>query len=150
VRLDVVAVLEMIAWSVLLPVLKRALPLRRLVRLMWAQGPASQSEPEARHIVALSSSLTRLGFRRRSNCVERSLLAYRFLSRAGADPRLVVGVGNVNGKIAGHAWVTVDGVPVHEPPEAVACFAPLIEFGRGGRPTDGRGVADENLPAVWQ
>jgi hypothetical protein len=146
----VIGVVEMILWSLLLPVLKRMLPLRRLVMLMWAAGPGGQARGEARPIVVLSASLTRLRPRLRSNCLERSLLAYRFLSRAGADPRLVIGVGNVDGKMAGHAWVTLDGVPVHEPPETVVGFAPLVEFGREGRPTDGRDLTDERLPRVWR
>ena len=117
---------------------------------MWAPTRIGQTDSDGGRIIALSAALTRLRPRRRSNCLERSLLAYRFLSRAGADPRLVVGVGNVDGKMAGHAWVTVNGVPVHEPAETVDRFALLIEFGRDGRSTDGRKLADERVPTVWR
>jgi hypothetical protein len=141
----------MVVWSVLLPVLKRAVPLRRLAPLMWTTGRAKRSEEQERRIIALSARITRLRPRLRSNCLERSLLAYRFLARAGADPHLIVGVSTLEGAIVGHAWVTVDGEPVHEPREAVESFARLIEFGPQGEATEARhaGHADE-LPRVWQ
>jgi Transglutaminase-like superfamily len=137
----------MAAWSLLLPMLKRFVSVRRLVALMWTDGPTDRS-PEREHgVVELSARVTRL----RSNCLERSLLAYRFLARAGADPHLVVGVGSVDGVIAGHAWVTLDGVPVHDPPETVQRFVPVIEFGREGKginPSDA--ASGDRLPHVWR
>jgi hypothetical protein len=117
----------MAAWSLLLPALKRLVPLRRLAALMWRSGTIERSPERERAIILFSARVTR----RRANCLERSLLAYRFLARAGADPHLVVGVTNVDGVIAGHAWVTVDGVPVHDPLEGLDRFAPLVLFAHG-------------------
>jgi transglutaminase superfamily protein len=141
----------MVVLSVLLPVLKRALPLRRLVPLMWTTGKAERSHEQERRIIALSARITRLRPRLRSNCLERGLLTYRFLARAGADPHLVVGVTTFEGAIVGHAWVTLDGEPVHELREAVDGFARLIEFGPQGEATEARhpGHGDE-LPRVWR
>ncbi len=141
----------MVVWSMLLPVLKRALPLRRLVALMWTTGQADRSDEQERRIIALSARVTRLRPRLRSNCLERSLLTYRFLARAGADPRLVVGVSTLEGAIVGHAWVTLDGEPIHERREAVESFARLIEFGPGGEATEARHAGHEDgLPRVWR
>jgi hypothetical protein len=141
----------MVVLSILLPVLKRVLPLRRLAPLMWTTGQDERSEEQERRIIALSARITRLRPRLRSNCLERSLLAYRFLARAGADPHLVVGVSTLEGAIVGHAWVTLDGEPVHERREAVESFARLIEFGPGGEASEFRraGRGDEQ-PRVWR
>lgn len=135
----------------LLPVLKRVLPLRRLVALMWTTGRADRSDERERQIIALSARVTRLRPRLRSNCLERSLLTYRFLSRTGADPRLVMGVGTFEGAIVGHAWVMLDGEPVHERREAVESFARLVEFGPGGHATEARHAGDgDALPRMWR
>jgi Transglutaminase-like superfamily len=141
----------MAAWSMLLPVLKRAVPLRRLVVLMWTTGGNVRSEAREQAVIALSARVARVRPRLRSNCLERSLLAYRFLAQAGADPRLVLAVGSVEGGVVGHAWVTLDGKPVHEPRAAVESFAPLIEFGPRGEATDFRQAGHgEGLPRVWR
>jgi Transglutaminase-like superfamily len=118
---------------------------------MWTAGPADRSDVQERQIIALSSRVTRLRPRLRSNCLERSLLAYRFLARAGADPRLVMGISTDAGVIVGHAWVALDGKPIHEPPAAVESFAPLIEFGPRGEATPGAQSDDaQELPRVWR
>lgn len=143
--------LELAGWSVALPLVKRLLPVARLVALMWTPGRAPRSDAHERAVVTASARLTRLRPRLRSNCLERSLLAYRFLARAGAEPRLVMGVGTLDGAVVGHAWVTVDGEPVHETAEALSRFTPVVEFGEGGRPSrlgDDRGALE--LPHLWQ
>ena len=141
----------MVVWAIVLPVLKRALPLQRLVPLMWRTSQAERSHEQERRIIALSARITRLRPRWRSNCLERSLLTYRFLARAGADPRLVVGVSTLEGAIVGHAWVTLDGEPVHERPEAVESFARLIEFGAQGEATEARHAEHgDEIPRVWR
>lgn len=120
-------------WSLALPALKRAVPLRTLVAFMWTEGRSERSIDRESRIIELSANLTRLRPRLRSNCIEQSLLAYRFLARAGADPRIVLGVStSAGGQILGHAWVTLDGEPVHEPRHAVDGFAPIVEFGARG------------------
>jgi hypothetical protein len=141
----------MVTWSMLLPVLKQALPLRRLVALMWTSGRVDRSDEQEKRIIGLSARVTRLRPHLRSNCLERSLLAYRFLARAGADPRLVLGIGIVEGAVVGHAWVTLDGEPVHETRDAVESFARLIEFGSRGEATElGHAGHGEELPRVWR
>jgi len=142
--------LRMGAWSAALPVLKRVVPLLRLAPLAWAEGTGGRSARGEREIVRLSGALPRLRLARGgANCLERSLLAYRFLAQANADPRLVVGVRLVEGAMVGHAWVTVDGRPVHDTEAAVRQFVPLVEFGPGGLPLGDR-AAPQKLPDEWE
>lgn len=69
---------------------------------------------------------------RRHNCLERSLLMYRFLAELRADPVLVVGLTNA-GRTRGHAWVLVDGIPVGEREETLEEMTPVLAFGAGGK-----------------
>ncbi len=65
-------------------------------------------------------------------CLERSLLAYRFLSGAGARPDLVVGVRPGGEGMIGHAWVVVGGEPLFEPAASLSEYVSFFSFGRGG------------------
>jgi Transglutaminase-like superfamily/Coenzyme PQQ synthesis protein D (PqqD) len=58
--------------------------------------------------------------------LERGLVAYRYLSRAGASPELVVGVAKEMQGVHGHVWVTVDGRAVHDSPSTLAGFEPIF------------------------
>jgi Transglutaminase-like superfamily len=134
----------------LLPGLRRVVPVQRLARLMWATPRSRASAAEEQRIVVLAARLTRLRRGRRSNCLERSLLVYRFLSGAGADPHLVLGVGRSEGRVVGHAWITVGDAPVFESTESLDELAPVAAFGSRGTPimtTDGSAVA---LPREWR
>jgi hypothetical protein len=139
---------RMSSWALALPILKRVVPLQRLAEVMREEGQGPRDPVSERQIVALSSVLARLRPPRfRDNCLERSLLAYRFLGRANADPRLVVGVRIGENGILGHAWVTLDGEPIHESTAAISEFSEVVEFGPqenapGSPPEAG-------LPDVW-
>ena len=141
----------MVGWSLALPVLKRMLPAGRLAAVLWTPSRTLRSESREQAVVAASARLTRLRPGLHANCLERSLLAYRFLARAGADPQLVLGVETLDGAVVGHAWVTLDGNPIHESTEAVSGFTPLVEFGEAGRPSHvGNDAGDFDLPRVWR
>ena len=128
--------IRMVGWRIVLPVLKRALPLPRLARLMWAPPSGKQREPgREEQIATLARGLS--GRRERArfdNCLERSLVAYRYLSRAGAEPELVVGVARNedDGGVRGHAWIRLDGRPFHEPARSLDGFDELTAFGHDG------------------
>ena len=132
--------LRMLAWSIVLPVLKYVVPLPSLARLMWS-GPHTERRPDREQLVTLLArriSRLRPG-RHRDNCLERSLLSYRFLSMENADPHVVVGVRKSGDDIVGHAWVTVDGKPLYDAPSSLEQYVTLADFNRGGwaRLTDG-------------
>jgi hypothetical protein len=125
--------IRMIAWSAVLPALKRVVPLHILTRLMW-QGKRTQTRADRLSTITfLARRIYRMRpFLRRDNCLERGLLTYRFLSREGMEPRLVLGARKARGEILGHAWVTVDGRPIMDGSEALAEFTPVAEFGAEG------------------
>lgn len=136
----------MAAWSLTLPVLKRVMPLRSLVKLMWTEGRVERSPNHERAIAELSSKLTRLRPGHRGNCLERSLLAYRYLAHSNADPRLVIAVKAADEKVVGHAWICIDDRPFHESLAQVRDFLPVAEFGaRGVLVSGGDGETLEQL-----
>jgi hypothetical protein len=68
----------------------------------------------------------------RDNCLERALVTYRYLCQAGARPELVMGVARGEKGVHGHAWVAVDGHPVHDTAGELARFEPVLRFGSDG------------------
>jgi transglutaminase superfamily protein len=126
--------LRMAGWRLVLPLMKRRLPLTRLVRLMWRGERARPVTPEREARIA---DLARVVYRsehvsRSGNCLERSLVLYRYLSAAGADPQLVVGMASGESDVRGHAWITVRGEPVEEPPESLEGITQVVSFGGDG------------------
>jgi hypothetical protein len=119
---------RILGWSLVLPIAKRTLPLPRLLRLMRPRRRTLQRDP---HREAAIASLAAWVFKTRppgarDNCLERGLVAYRYLSRAGAGPELVLGVAKGTDGVLGHAWVTVDGQPLHDSPATLAGFEPIL------------------------
>jgi hypothetical protein len=127
-------VVRMLGWSLVLPLLKRALPLPRLVELLQADARVDQRNPRREErLSALSEWVFRARPRRsRDNCLDRALVTYRYLGRAGASPTIVVGIARQD-SIAGHVWVTVDGKPIHDDPEGIGGFASVAAFAPDGR-----------------
>ena len=64
------------------------------------------------------------------NCLERSLVLYRLLSEAHAEPSLVLGVSRRQDRVVGHAWVEVAGEPFRD--KEARAFQPVVVFGQGG------------------
>jgi hypothetical protein len=58
-----------------------------------------------------------------ATCLTRSLLLRWLLRRYGTTSDLRIGVCFEQGKLAAHAWVEIDGIPMNDRPEAVARFA---------------------------
>ncbi|HYN80742.1 MAG TPA: lasso peptide biosynthesis B2 protein [Gemmatimonadaceae bacterium] len=128
---------RMAAWATVLPALKHALPLPRLVGLMRAtpRRPLRQPDLEQR-IVALAWWLHAPLALVDRGCMQRSLLAYRFLGAAGAQPHLAVGVRKEGAAVKAHAWVSIDGAPAGDSQHEIAEFAPMLIFGPDGRKED--------------
>ena len=74
------------------------------------------------------------------DCLQRSLLLYRELSRVGAPATLAIGMKRHHDRLAGHAWVLLDGQVVAESAEDVAGFVPVLTF-------DGRQPSSRRLHA---
>ncbi len=132
---DVLLFARMLGWAAALPVLKRRMPLPKLVETAVPEARAdTERRPET--VIAFSRWVYRIpGFR--DNCLEKSLLTYRYLPADGGRYRLVLGVraSETEGP-PGHAWLTIDGVPVHDTAESLADLVPILAFDSAGRRED--------------
>jgi hypothetical protein len=151
---DVLLLARMTAWCVALRALKHVVPLATLVRMAHprrtqrtkiapgtrnhgkgaGQAPGTKDQEPVVVLSRWVARFTRLSAR--GPCLERSLVAYRYLTLANFEPRLVVGVapGQANGDpVRGHAWVVVDGVALDETAESLSGFHTVVEFDAGGR-----------------
>ena len=124
---------RMLGWALVLPLLKCVVPLPRLAKLVRPAAPARPRDAaRERRVVELAHHYYGRLSHPGTACLQRSLLVYRFLAEAGADPRLAVGLRKQQGEVVGHAWVTVGGELVGEPAESLRDFAPIFEAGGGG------------------
>src|SRR5262249_43336445 len=125
------SVLRLFPAYLLFGLLKHLVPLKRLVRWAWYPPVGPRDRTAERGLTACVLRLSQLTKLRDRDCLPRSLLLYRVLSRAGADPTLVIGFRQVNGRLLGHAWVIVDGHPVIQGSQ-LPQFAAILEFGAWG------------------
>ena len=145
--------IRMALWRLAVPLLKWLLPLPRLARLMWATGTGAKRDPAREQtIVALSEALCGPhGGRILDNCLERSLVSYRFLSQAGAEPELAFGMArDKSDPVGGHAWVRLDGEPVHDSNASLERFEEIGAFGPAGalKPTGGPSTVRATTPTL--
>ena len=147
---DLLLLVRLLAWAAALPILKRTRSVSRLVALMTPSTSQRSNARIERNAVTLSRWIYRAPLVP-DNCLERSLLAYRYLVRDSREHRLYLGIRADEGGYPGHAWLTVDDVPVHEPDESLETYVPLVVFdgygnvvstsartpGRSSRPTNG-------------
>jgi hypothetical protein len=128
---NALAVGRLLPLYVALGALKHVVPVQTLARWAW-RPPARPADPDqVRRAVARvwrTQSLLNLGDR---DCLQRSLLLYRELSRLGADPTLTIGFRHSAQRVQGHAWVTTRNDLVAEP-AGVTGYVPAIRFGREG------------------
>ena len=98
---------------------KRSLPLPDLARRFDAAPSSGRAgwggAPPWRLARLIDGVLRRAYASRPGYCVERSLLLFHLLRRGGRPARLCFGVAPEEGRLAGHAWVELDGAPVAEP-----------------------------------
>ena len=117
---------------VLLGLLKHLVPLRSLAKWTWCETTGPRDRVTERRLTANVLRLSKLLRIADRDCLQRSLLLYRLLSAAGADPELVVGFRQQDDKIIGHAWVLVDDVSLIESESDLARFSPALRFGPRG------------------
>jgi len=138
---DVFLAVRVMAWALVLPIVKHVVPIRALVAFMRRHPVRGARDPRLEdRIVAFARWAARLvRWSAGGNCLERALIAYRYLGAANAQPVLVVGVDRPeSGRVRGHAWVLLDGEPAGESRSAVDEFTPMISFDAGGKPLTGR------------
>jgi Transglutaminase-like superfamily len=130
---ETLLLVRMAFWAAGAPLLKRLLPLPRLVRLFASsREPGARDRGREQRVIAGVVRLYRSGLiRQGDNCLERSLVTYRYLGAVHADPELVVGMSRLE-KGAGHVWVTVDGNPVHDTAETLDGMERVVAFAADG------------------
>ena len=122
---------RMLAWRLTLPGLKRVVPLERLARAM-RRSPGARGDEE--RVIRLASWI--YGSRPVTggqNCLERSLVLYRYLSEVNPDVRLVVGVRSVGDGVEGHAWVAVGDRALASVTDERGAYEPVVSYGPAGR-----------------
>ena len=114
-----------------LGVLKHVVSLPTLVR--WAsQTPGDRAARPADDIAWEVVRAGAFGGWPDRDCLQRSLLLYRELARAGWSPELVVGFERGTAGLLGHAWVRAEGRVLADADAAVARFEPALVFGADG------------------
>ncbi len=149
---DVLLAARVLGWAMVLPAAKHLVPIRQLARLMRRAptAPAGRDAALEERIVTFARWGARLmRWKSGGNCLERGLIAYRFLGAAGAGPTLVVGLSRADkGGIIGHAWVIVDGTPVGESVSALSEYTPVFAFAGDGTLLDAPpSIAASKVPA---
>lgn len=99
---------------------------------MAARPREQPKADEAERIARIASALYRHRPPLRDNCLERSLVMYRFLCLAGAEPQLALGVRKCGHTVDGHVWVVVDGQPLADDHGSLVDFAEMVIFGASG------------------
>ena len=101
--------------------------------MWWSGEPRSETPERQKRIATLAGGLSGPArIRALDNCLERSLLVYRFLSKAGAEPELMVGFARRGGAVQGHAWVNLDDQGLWGEDGSLGEFETVICFGRDG------------------
>jgi Transglutaminase-like superfamily len=126
-------VLRLLPTYVLLGLLKHLVSLKWLARRTWCCPAGPRDREDEQRLTACVLRLSQMAGLPDRDCLQRSLLLYRVLSRAGAEPKLVVGFERNNNRILGHAWIIVDGHTVIEPEIDLLRFSPAFSFGSRGK-----------------
>jgi hypothetical protein len=126
--------LRIMTWACALPLLKRVMPIRSLVRLVWRNGRLDRNRERDERVIVFARWACRLvRWREGGNCLERALIAYRFLLEGHAEPTLVIGVGrNDAAGVIGHAWVVLNGTPAGETATSISQYVPAFAFAPDG------------------
>jgi hypothetical protein len=121
-------------WVAFLRLAVRVVPMARLVRLIEPAAPtASVHDRDLVRIVSLARRATAaLSRRPETRCLVRSMVVYRYLLRAGERPELRVGFERAEGRLRGHAWVQVAGLPITDDPAVIAGMTTSVAFLPGG------------------
>lgn len=115
-------------WVAVLSVTARLYSLPRALQIVAGKqngrkpSQAATSQAELARAIDLLLSADVLMFK--PICWKRAAVLHRYLWRNGMNTRIVFGVRNESGKVAGHAWLEADGQPILEtaPPEYVVTY----------------------------
>ena len=126
------ALCRLVWWFWILQLAKHVLPLRMLARWSWRRHDDSSPPPPRSVMVSRVLRAGEIAGVPDRDCLQRSLLLYRELSRYGYGPTLMVGLRREHGGTVGHAWVSCGGEVIAEPTADVERFEPILRFGTSG------------------
>jgi hypothetical protein len=124
------AVARLAVLHVVLGGLKRVVPVSSLAA--WAARPGRIRPTPADLAIGRVLRAGALVGSPDRDCLQRSVLLYRELRRIGAPAALAVGFRRVDDRLAGHAWVLLDGRVVGEPVPDIGRFVPVMTYGAEG------------------
>jgi Transglutaminase-like superfamily len=133
---DALLALRLFGWRVALAPLKRTVPVPKLVRLM-ASSPGHPPRDTDRIVELVDWIYAPRRDVDLGNCLDRSLVLYRFLSRDEPGRRLVLGIRQESGALEGHAWVTAGDRAIGVTSGSGGDFVPLATFDAEGRRVGG-------------
>jgi len=130
---DAILFLRMVGWALALRSLKVVMPIRSLVRLMASPSSARLTGRTRDRVVELADLAHRAaGMGLRENCLERSLIIFRYLGGTESSPHLVVGAKAGQGRVEGHVWVTVGEETVYHEAGHTDEYVPVTSFAADG------------------
>lgn len=118
--------LRMAWWVAVLSVAARCYSLPRALEIVAGNGKATRvnaTEEELARAIDLLLATDFLMFK--PICWKRAAVLHRYLSRNGKHTRIIFGVRNESGKVAGHAWLEHEGHPILEntPPDYLVTYS---------------------------
>lgn len=105
--------------------------LERVLEPRRRRQPPRDATATARAVAAaVDRVLAAAPLLRRRDCLVRGITLYWFLRRAGVDVRLVFGLGENGGGVAGHCWLVRQGTPFLERVDPRPLFAETYSIPR--------------------
>ena len=129
---DALLVTRLLGWRLALAVLKRTVPIATLVRLM-AKPTGTPVRDTSRIVELVDWIYAPRRNRDPGNCLDRSLVLYRFLSGTEPETRLVLGIRPGSSALEGHAWVLAGDRAIGQTPVDGGSFATFATFAADGR-----------------
>lgn len=118
--------------------LKHFVPVTTIARWL-AREPHPRVDPDlVDRISGASRRIRRMSPIGDRDCLQRSLVLFRQLPRAGLKPSLAMGFRRVDGRLEGHAWIVVDDRPFDEPVMPGSPFEETCRIGADGRVLTGQ------------
>jgi hypothetical protein len=118
------------AATIIVPVALRVLPFRATLALCDAwprfRGRQARAEALARRVDRWMAHGRALW---RPTCLTRTLVLYTMLRQHGHAPRLHLGTAGTAHRFRAHAWVSLGGAAVAEPPPSLGGYRELMVHG---------------------
>ncbi len=120
---DLWLLLRIAALASILPLLLRWVKLPTLLKALASRNPTAPAErEEIDKIVRFTDfALRKNCFAVKSTCLNRALLRYHFLGKAGVDVEINFGVRKGN-KLGGHSWLTNHESPYLDGEDSIRYF----------------------------